>query len=147
MGLERCSQSTGRTWSRNQQRAPGKTMCHCHSFDWFLLDESLSKPSNKTQMTEGIFLKKMKKKKGQRCPEKKLRILFPTKIKCGKRKNGPKKTAFSALPKSWNLFLPTKSDSKAASLRHSLGHQPAGVGFRHRPTLKKGQGWLKWHFF
>ena len=56
------------------------------------------------------------------------------------QKNGQKKNSFFCpLPRSWNLFLPTKSDSKAASLRHSLGHQPAGVGFRHCQTLKKGR--------
>lgn len=70
------------------------------------------------------YLEKNEKKKGQRLPGKKgWGSCSPPKIKFGQtEKWDKKKNSFLPLPGSWNLFLPTKSDSKAASLRHSLGH-------------------------
>ena len=107
-------------------------------FCLILLDESPSKPSNNPRKLK--VSGKNEKKKKDNVARKKNEDLVPHQNKMWKTEKWTKKNSFFRPPPgSWNLFLPTKSDSKAASLRHSLGHQPAGVGFRHRQTLKKGR--------
>lgn len=107
-------------------------------FCLILLDESPSKPSNNPRKLK-VSGKNEKKKRTTLPGKKMLGSCSPPKQKLENKKMDKKHPAFRPPPGSWNLFLPTKSDSKAASLRHSLGHQPAGVGFRHRQTLKKGR--------